>query len=111
MNAWDIPAWLEAEVLARDTHCVYCGVAFAPKGSTRRADRPSWEHIVNDIRIVTRANIVLCCCACNASKGQKELSLWLQSEYCRRKGIAEATVAAVVRLALAEPPRLPVAEA
>lgn len=103
MNRWHIPATLEAEVLARDTVCVYCSRPFSPPASPNRAARPSWEHIVNDIDIVTRGNIVLCCCACNASKGQKTLSSWLQSAYCRRLGITEATVAQVVRDALKDP--------
>ena len=111
MNRWRIPPALEAEVRARDTVCVYCGVAFSPAGSSNHGTRPSWEHIVNDINIVTRANIVLCCCACNASKGQKALSSWLQSAYCQRHGITEATVAPVVRDALKDLPRLHVAEA
>jgi 5-methylcytosine-specific restriction endonuclease McrA len=99
VNRWRIPAWLEQEVLARDTCCVYCGVAFAIPALTHGA-RPSWEHIVNDAGIVTRENIVRCCMACNASKGTQELRAWLLSTYCKRKGITETTVAEVVRNAL-----------
>lgn len=29
------------------------------------------EHIINDAKIIIRENIALCCCGCNASKGQK----------------------------------------
>lgn len=60
MNRWKIPAWLEREVLARDTACVYCGVAFTSPPQSHGA-RPSWEHIINDASIITRANIVRCC--------------------------------------------------
>ena len=42
--------------------------------------------------------------SCNASKGAKDLRVWLASAYCKRKGIAENTVAQVVREALASPP-------
>jgi len=87
-------------VLSRDTYCVYCGVAFSTPALTRGA-QPSWEHIVNDARIVTRENIVRCCMACNSSKGTQDLRAWLASAYCKRKGITESTVAEVVRKALA----------
>ena len=100
MNRWKIPASLEQAVLARDTHCVYCGVTFSAPGLTSGA-RPSWEHIVNDAGIVTLENIVRCCMSCNASKGAQELRAWLlRSAYCKRKGITETTVAEVVRRAL-----------
>src|SRR5208283_3749610 len=67
MNRWNIPTSLEQEVIERDKSCVYCGVAFGAE------NRPSWEHIVNDARIITRENITLCCRACNSSKGVKPL--------------------------------------
>ena len=56
MNAWRIPAWLEEEVRARDTRCVYCRVSMAeraPRGGPRKA-AATWEHIINDATIVTR---------------------------------------------------------
>lgn len=100
MNRWNIPAWLEREVLERDHSCVYCGTLFVTADARR--DRPSWEHIVNDARIVTRENIALCCIACNASKGTKALTAWLQSRYCLARGITEHSVAPVVQAALAK---------
>ena len=99
MNRWNIPEWLEREVLARDINCVYCGIDFSSQ-STTRGSRPSWEHIINDAKIVTRQNIARCCMSCNASKGAKELKAWLESSYCRRKDITESTVADIVREAL-----------
>ncbi|MDM0029158.1 hypothetical protein [Variovorax saccharolyticus] len=68
MNRWNIPPRLEREVVKRDMACVYSGASFAPLSPNRRA-RPSWEHIINDARIVTRGNIALCCIGCNASNG------------------------------------------
>jgi hypothetical protein len=103
MNIWNIPDSLENEVRNRDKKCVYCGVEMlqkVPRGNPRNAVA-TWEHIINDARIVNRENIALCCCACNASKGQKTLVDWLQSNYCVRRGISEDTVAPVVRGALA----------
>jgi hypothetical protein len=107
MNRWKIPAWLETEVRARDVRCVYCGVVFTSPRAGTRGTVATWEHIVNDARIVTPANIARCCGSCNASKGTKDLSTWLSSPYCRRRGITEDTVAGVVRRALFAPPQLP----
>src|SRR5207244_1353214 len=81
VNRWNIPDWLEQEVIERDRCCVYCGVVFVNASPTRRL-RPSWEHIINDARIVNRENIVRCCISCNASKGTKKLKDWLESKYC-----------------------------
>ena len=106
MNRWRIPEWLEAEVRARDTACIYCGVPFRATGQANRRTWPTWEHIVNDARIVTRENIALCCGSCNASKGSKDLAAWLRSPYCRRRSIDAATVAEVARQALRHPPQV-----
>lgn len=103
MNSWNIPDPLEDEIRARDKNCVYCGVVLLhklPRGSPRKA-LATWEHIINDARIVTRENIALCCCSCNASKGQKALVDWLQSTYCKKLCIHEDNVAQVVKEALA----------
>jgi hypothetical protein len=102
MNIWRIPDWLENEVRARDKTCVYCGVEMVqkvPRGSPRKA-MATWEHIINDARIITRENIALCCSACNSSKGQKTLADWLQSTYCMNRGVNEHTVAQIVKNAL-----------
>jgi hypothetical protein len=99
MNRWNIPVWLEDEVLKRDLACVYCRTVFAASPQSRGA-RPSWEHIVNDARIITRENIARCCMSCNASKGAKELVVWLRSTYCAKRGITPQSVADIVQLAL-----------
>jgi hypothetical protein len=101
LNAWNIPAWLEAEVRARDTSCVYCHRDFTIQAVTR-GEKPSWEHIINDENIITRTNISLCCMSCNASKGAKDLRVWLASNYCQSKGIDRSTVADIVKVALSE---------
>lgn len=98
MNRWNIPAWLEKEVRERDRTCVYCGVAFA--ANAPHAQRSSWEHVINDAKIVTRENIALCCRACNSSKGTQDLTVWLESAYCKRHGITSQTVAEVIKAAL-----------
>jgi len=105
MNRWNIPDWLEREVKERDTCCVYCSTSFSSEAGPRRS-RASWEHIVNDARIVNRENIALCCIGCNASKGVKDVEAWLSSKYCASRGITASTVAAVVRAALQKRPSL-----
>ena len=99
MNRWNIPDWLEREVIERDRCCVYCGVEFTAQSPSRR-DRPSWEHIINDARIITRENIARCCVGCNASKGIKGVVEWLESKYCRTHGITRESVTSVVRSTL-----------
>ena len=100
-NRWNIPEWLEREVTERDQCCVYCGVDFTTTTTTAgRRDRPSWEHITNDARIITRENIARCCVGCNASKGAKGLVEWLESSYCKARGITCESVAPVARAAL-----------
>lgn len=99
-NSWNIPEWLETEVRERDSVCVYCGSEFTLAKTSKRS-APSWEHIINDASIITRENIALCCCGCNASKGQKRLSVWLQTKYCDEHGISSETVAPIVKKAIA----------
>lgn len=106
MNRWNIPDWLEEAVKDRDTHCVYCRIEFGTSENGRRSVA-TWEHIVNDARIVTTENIARCCAACNSSKGTKRLSDWLESDYCRQRGITRDTVAEVVKRALIVQPNLP----
>ena len=60
----------------------------------------TWEHIINDARIVSRENIARCCVACNSSKGARSLSDWIQSSYCEKRGINKDTVSEVVKAAL-----------
>jgi len=108
MNRWGIPDRLELEVRQRDRECVYCRVTLleSPPSDGSRKSVATWEHIVNDARIVTRENIARCCASCNSSKGTKALSTWLESSYCKRRGIGSDTVADVVKHALASLPRI-----
>ena len=99
-NNWNIPDWLETEIRERDKVCVYCGTKFTPAKVSKRT-AASWEHIINDAKIITRDNIALCCCGCNSSKGQKQLSVWLQSKYCKKHGIDPESVAPIIKLAIA----------
>jgi 5-methylcytosine-specific restriction endonuclease McrA len=98
-NNWNIPAELEVEVRLRDRACVYCGTEFTSYAINRKK-AASWEHIINDASIINRDNIALCCCGCNASKGQKRLSEWLRSKYCILKGMNYTRLAPIIKKAL-----------
>lgn len=95
-NRWGIPKNVEELVKERDTNCVYCGISFTNSVVTHKT-RPTWEHIINDIRINGVDNIAICCGSCNASKGTKLLSDWLNGKYCATKGITKDNVATVVK--------------
>jgi len=102
MNIWGIPEWLEREVKERDKACVYCGIQMiekVPQGGQRKT-AATWEHIINDAQIITRENIARCCAACNSSKGQRKLAVWIHSPYCVKLGITKDSVAEVVKQAL-----------
>jgi len=104
-NHWGIPKSIEEIVIERDISCVYCGVVFSTENNSRKS-KPTWEHIINDIRINGFDNIALCCMSCNASKGSKLLEDWLESDYCKKNDITVDSVAEVVKMALKNPPRL-----
>ena len=95
-NAWGIPEGIEKLVIERDKCCVYCGCAFGAERSKKR----SWEHIINHINIRTLDNIALCCIGCNASKSNKELRAWLDSNNAKKRGISEDTLSNVIKDAL-----------
>jgi hypothetical protein len=94
MNNWNVPANMEKDIRERDKACVYCGVAFT------NDKRPTWEHIINNEKIITYDNIALCCRSCNSSKGARKLSVWINSKYCLNKNITYSNVSKVVRNAL-----------
>lgn len=98
MNRWGIAADVEGMVRRRDKRCVYCGARFKQhlRGKGGRVSIATWEHIDNE-GDCSGSNVVLCCGACNSSKGTKTLAEWLESEYCKKKKINERRVAPVVR--------------
>ena len=98
-NNWNIPKDLEKQIRDRDTGCVYCGNQFLSHKESVKASM-SWEHIINDASIITSENICLCCRGCNASKGQKKLSDWLRTKYCKERGITHETVAPIIKAAI-----------
>ena len=105
MSRWNIPVELEEEIIERDKVCFYCGINFLSSKESKK-QTATWEHITNDMRIITKENISRCCFSCNSSKGAKELSIWLESNYCKNKNISKDTVANVIKEALINPPKL-----
>lgn len=95
-NRWGISKEVEEFVKQRDLQCIYCGISFIDKIFNNKT-RPTWEHIINDIRLNQVENIELCCGSCNASKGQKLLIEWLNGKYCVTKNITKYNVAKVVK--------------
>lgn len=83
-NNWNIPLNLEKEIRERDKVCVYCGINFTSAKISKKT-AASWEHIINDAKIITRENIALCCCSCNASKGQKNFQFGLNPNIVKKK--------------------------
>lgn len=81
-NNWIIPSWLEKEIRDRDKRCVYCRAYFTSTKVKKTAT--SWEHIINDASIISRKNIALCCCSCNANKGQKLLHVLFVKNFMER---------------------------
>lgn len=59
-NNWNISSSLEKEIRERDKFCVYCGTEFTSTKVSKKT-AASWEHIINDAKIITRENIALCC--------------------------------------------------
>jgi len=82
-KSWDIPENVALQVIERDKACIYCGCEF---DYSIRAKKPSWEHIINDIKLNNVNNISLCCVGCNASKGTKELKEWLKTDGAIKRG-------------------------
>ena len=87
MSVWNIPDWLEREIKDRDQNCVYCCTEFGSSKETRKSVA-TWEHIVNDARMVNRESIARCCFSCNSSKGTKRLSIGSNLIIARNAGSA-----------------------
>lgn len=92
MNSYNIPVNIEQKIRTRDKKCVYCGKEFE--------NDKTIEHIDNNIQNINLDNLAICCRSCNASKGKKNVSEWLKSDYCKRKNIATDSVADVIKNAL-----------
>lgn len=92
MNYYSIPQEVEAQIRSRDKKCVYCGKTFSSNATI--------DHVDNDTANMSPSNLVICCNVCNASKGNKKLSVWIHSVYCKNHKINNETVAPIIQEAL-----------
>ena len=93
-NRYGLPEAEVERVRQRDTTCVYCHKRMVTPG--RDAKREDWatiEHLNHLPPWNNPATIAICCQSCNASRGNKTILHWLQSEYCLQRGITARTVA------------------
>jgi len=95
-NQWGISREVEELVISRDDSCIYCGSSFSIEHKSRKTI-PTWEHIINDLELISSDNIAYCCMSCNSSKGAKNVEFWFEGKYCKSKGINKDTVAEVVK--------------
>ncbi len=103
-NRFGIPHDVENRLRLRFTACAYCGQAMRQHAQTRGcpSDKVTIEHLNRSgpfywSQGLREEDLVLCCGACNSSRGASLLADWLESSYCRERGISAATVAEEVR--------------
>ncbi len=102
-NRFGIPENVLSEIRARDKSCVYCRKTMIyPYRTNNRADSATIEHLNCDGPFywcdkLEAHDIVICCGACNSSRGAKTLAEWFNTRYCVDRNINANTVAAPVR--------------
>ncbi len=104
-NSFGIPEKVLSEIRARDMSCVYCHKTMIyPYLAQQSVDSATIEHLNCDGPFywggddgLQAHDIVICCGACNSSRGAKTLAEWFQTRYCIDRNINENTVAAPVR--------------
>ncbi len=112
-NRFGISRADEEELRAREKTCVYCRKAMKLFADTHegkdRADLATIEHLNFDGPFyvsdgLRMEDVVICCCACNASRGTRRVLDWFKTKYCVSRNINEVTVAEPVRKYLRELP-------
>jgi hypothetical protein len=102
-NKFGIPESELAKIRSRDKRCVYCQqpmiFPYTPKSSKKCA---TIEHLNFEGPFYWRDglrsdDIVICCGACNSSRGVKPLAEWFDTPYCVERNITPCTVAAPVK--------------
>ena len=103
MNKFGIPESVLAEIRVRDDVCAYCRKQMLfPYDKTNVADSATIEHLNREGPFhwkdgLEARDIVICCSACNSSRGQKLLTEWFESRYCLERGINADSVSETVR--------------
>ncbi|HEV7701497.1 MAG TPA: hypothetical protein VGO43_14805 [Pyrinomonadaceae bacterium] len=101
-NKFKIPAEVLTAIRERDRACAYCGKAMVfPYERARCSDSATIEHLNRDGPFdwpeCQAEDLVICCSACNSSRGQKLLTDWFASRYCLDRKITAETVSDAVR--------------
>jgi len=97
-NRYGLPETELERIRGRDRLCVYCHKEMVGSGSD--GPRSNWatiEHLNHLPPWDNPSSVSICCWSCNSSRGNRILSDWFESEYCRARGINETTVAKPVR--------------
>lgn len=106
-NKFRIPNDILRSIRERDKNCAYCHKPmFSPYDRGRAIDSATIEHLNREGPFywkdgLAAEDLVICCGACNSSRGAKLLTEWFLSEYCLERSINISTVAEPVRSYLA----------
>ncbi len=106
-NKFRIPSDILSSIRERDTNCAYCHKSMVfPHERSRSGDSATIEHLNREGPFywadgLRHADIVICCGACNSSRGVKLLQDWFDSPYCTERAITALTVSEPVRNYLA----------
>jgi hypothetical protein len=93
-NRYGLPEAEVERVKRRDTACVYCHKKMVtPCAEAKREDWATIEHLNHLPPWNNPETIAICCQSCNASRGNKTILQWFQSEYCIQRDISAETVA------------------
>jgi hypothetical protein len=103
-NKFGIPQEVEDRLRRKFKVCAYCrremreyaGVKGCPSDKAT-IEHLNWKGPFYWSGGLKEEDLVLCCGACNSSRGTKLLAVWFTSLYCREKGISAATVADEVK--------------
>lgn len=103
MNKFGIPNDVLMRTHERDQLCVYCGKPMVrPYSRANVADSATIEHLRETAPFhwadgLVEEDIVVCCGACNSSRGTKPHSVWFENRYCNERGINTTSVAEPVK--------------
>jgi hypothetical protein len=100
-NKFKIPAEVVERIRERDRVCTYCRREMVfPFERGKYWESATIEHLNREVPFYWKENenglheedIVICCGACNSSRGQKLLEDWFGSKYCIVRKITPETV-------------------
>lgn len=93
-NPYGLPEKDLERVRKRDVRCVYCRKKMVkPSKEAWRGDWATIEHLNHLPPWDNPATIAICCSSCNSSRGNKLITKWFESSFCKEKNISAQTVA------------------